>query len=231
MKILKDVFGLFFPKICACCDAHLLEMETSVCLSCRHELGTTRFSFESNNILEKSFYGRIPLESATALFYFLKKGKIQQMIHQLKYNGQQEIGIFIGNWLGDEMLESNRFSTIDQIIPVPLHSKKLKKRGYNQLDTFGNTLSNKLQIPFNYNLLIKVSSTKTQTKKMRFDRWRNVRELFEVQNPTLLENCHVLLIDDIITTGATLEACFEALRSVKNLKISIACMAYTKLKS
>lgn len=228
MKILKDVFGLFFPKICACCDTHLLEMETSVCLLCRHELGSTGFSFEWDNTLEKSFYGRIPLESATALFYFLKKGKIQRLIHQLKYKGQQEIGIFIGNWLGDEMLESHRFSTIDQIIPVPLHPKKLKKRGYNQLDTFGRTLSEKLQIPFSNNLLIKVSTTKTQTKKIRFDRWRNVHELFEVQTPHLLENRHVLLIDDIITTGATLEACFEALRNVNNLKISIACMAYTK---
>lgn len=228
MKILKDIFAIFFPEICACCDAHLSEMETAVCITCRHELGSTGFSFESNNLLEKSFYGRIPLESATALFYFLKKGKIQQLIHQLKYNGQQHLGIFVGNWLGDEMLESHRFSAIDQIIPVPLHPKKLKKRGYNQLTTFGQTISQKLQIPFNDQVLIKVSTTKTQTKKMRFDRWKNVRELFKVQKPSELEDKHVLLIDDIITTGATLEACYEALRAVKNLKISLACMAYTK---
>ena len=228
MKILKDIFGLFFPKICACCNAHLSAMEISVCVNCRHELGSTLFSFESNNILEKSFYGRIPLESATALFYFLKKGKIQGLIHRLKYKGQQDIGAFIGNWLGDEMLASDRFSKIDQIIPVPLHPKKLKKRGYNQLDTFGRALSKKLQIPFNDTILAKVSSTKTQTKKIRFDRWRNVQELFEVQTPSLLENCHILLIDDIITTGATLEACYAAMQNVSNIKISLACMAYTK---
>jgi ComF family protein len=228
MKVFKDIFAIFFPEICACCDAHLLEMETAVCVVCRHELGSTGFSFESNNLLEKSFYGRIPLVSATALFYFLKKGKIQRLIHQLKYKGQQHVGIFAGNWLGDEILESHRFSGIDQIIPVPLHPYKLKKRGYNQLTAFGQTLSQKLKKPYNDRVLIKVSATQTQTKKMRLDRWKNVRELFKVQNPLELENTHVLLIDDIITTGATLEACYEALRVVKNLKISLACIAYTK---
>jgi ComF family protein len=146
----------------------------------------------------------------------------------LKYKGQQQLGTFIGNWLGNEMLESDRFSTINQIIPVPLHPKKLRKRGYNQLTTFGLSLSQKLQVPYNDRVLIKISTTKTQTKKMRFDRWKNVQELFKVQNPSDLDNQHLLLIDDIITTGATLEACYEALSVVNNLKISLACMAYTK---
>ncbi len=126
------------------------------------------------------------------------------------------------------MLESNRFNNIDYIIPVPLHRKKLRSRGYNQVTTFGESLAEKLNISYNSTFLLKISSTKTQTKKIRLDRWANVQELFFVQNKFILENKHILLIDDIITTGATLEACCKSFANIKGLKISIACMAYTK---
>jgi len=228
MKFLKDIFTLFFPEICLSCHEHLVNNEYTICVKCRHDLPLTNFSFEKDNSVEKSFYGRIPIENATALFYFLKKGKVQLLIHELKYNKQQQVGDFIGNWLGSEMLESNRFKNIDYIIPVPLHKKKLKTRGYNQVTTFGKSLSQKLNSTFNDTYLIKVSSTKTQTKKLRLDRWKNVQELFVVQHQNNLKNKHILLIDDIITTGATLEACCKAFDNIKGLKISIACMAYTK---
>lgn len=228
MKILKDMFAIFFPKVCLCCQDYLVSHESVICLPCRHDLPLTNFSFEENNLIEKSFYGRIPLENATSLFYFFKKGNVQQLIHQLKYNNQQQVGTFIGDWLGEQLTESDRFKDLDCIIPVPLHPKKFKKRGYNQVTTFGESLANKLAVPYFENILIRVSSTKTQTKKLRFERWKNVQELFDVQNNLSLENKHILLIDDVITTGATLEACFDALKKTKNLKISIACMAYTK---
>lgn len=228
MNFLKDIFNIFFPEVCLCCDAHLVHNETTICLTCRHDLPFTNFSFEVDNLVEKSFYGRIPIENATALFYFIKKGKIQQLIHELKYNKQQQVGNFIGNWLGTEMAESNQFKNIDYIIPVPLHRKKLKSRGYNQVTTFGKSLSEKLNIAYNSTTLVKISSTKTQTKKLRFDRWKNVQELFVVQDNLNLENKHILIIDDIITTGATLEACCKAFSKIEGLKISIACMAYTK---
>ncbi len=228
MNFLKDIIHIFFPEICLTCDIHLVTNEKIICLKCRHDLPLTHFSIEKNNLVEKTFYGRIPVKSATTLFYFFKKGKVQQLIHQLKYNNQQQVGIFIGNWLGDEIIESERFENIDCIIPVPLHKKKLKKRGYNQVTTFGKCLAKKLNIPFYENILTRISSTKTQTKKLRFDRWKNVHELFYVQNNSILENKHILLIDDIITTGATLEACYSALKKTKYLKVSIACMAYTK---
>ncbi|NLP57643.1 ComF family protein [Lutibacter sp. B1] len=228
MKFIGDIFNLFYPDVCLCCNEYLTENESDICITCRHDLPLTNFSFEKDNLVEKTFYGRIPVENATALFYYLKKGKIQQLIHQLKYKKHQEIGVFIGDWLGDEMNESNRFNTIDCIIPVPLHSKKLKKRGYNQVTSFGKSLSEKLNIPYFENILVRISSTKTQTKKLRFERWKNVEELFSVENNSTLENKHILLIDDVITTGATLEACYKALSNIKNLKISIACMAYTK---
>ncbi len=228
MKIFKNVFAIFFPEVCLSCNDYLVSNDSIICLNCRHDLPLTNFSFEENNLIEKSFYGRIPLENATSLFYFFKKGNVQRLIHELKYNKQQQVGTFIGDWLGEQIIESERFKTIDCIIPVPLHPKKLKKRGYNQVTTFGESLAKKLDIPYKENILIRVSLAKTQTKKLRLDRWRNVQELFHVNNNTALENKHILLIDDVITTGATLEACYKALSHTKNLKISIACMAYTK---
>jgi ComF family protein len=224
MKPLKNILHIFFPEVCLCCDEHLINNENTICLNCRHDLPLSHFCSEKDNLVEQTFYGRIPLKSATTLFFFVKKGKVQQLIHHLKYNKQQQVGIFIGNWLGDEIIESRRFENLDCIIPVPLHKKKLKKRGYNQVTTFGESLSIKLNIPFYENILTRISSTKTQTKKIRLDRWKNVQELFFVQNNLALENKHILLIDDIITTGATL----IALNKTKNLKVSIACMAYTK---
>jgi len=228
MSFLKDLYALFYPETCLCCHEQLSTNENSICITCRHELPLTHFSKEKNNLVEKSFYGRIPVENATALFYFLKKGEVQELIHSLKYKKQQQVGILLGNWLGEDLLECDRFTNIDCIVPVPLHPKKLKSRGYNQVTTFGQSLAKKLSIPFNENTLLKISSTKTQTKKIRFDRWRNVQEMFSVQDSKALENKHILLIDDIITTGATLEACCKAFQKTKNIKISIACMAYTK---
>ncbi len=228
MNILKNIYNLFYPEVCLCCQEHLTSNEQVICITCRHDLPLTNLSRENNNLVEKSFYGRIPVENATALFYFFKKGNVQELIHALKYKNQQQVGTVLGNWLGDEILDSGRFSNVDCIVPVPLHKKKLKSRGYNQVTTFGESLANKLNFPFEENVLKRVSFTNTQTKKLRLDRWKNVEELFFVEDNAAMENKHILLIDDIITTGATLEACWKAFEKTKNIKISIACMAYTK---
>lgn len=228
MKLLKDIFNVFYPDICLCCNTALTTNEHIICLFCRNDLPLTNFCYETNNLVEKTFYGRIPIKKGTALFYFLKKGKTQQLMHRLKYKGNQEIGSFIGDWLGENMLLSNRFNDIDCIIPVPLHYKKQKKRGYNQVSTFGISLSKTLKIPYYEGVLQRKTATNTQTKLIRLDRWKNVKELFQVENTHKLNNKHILLIDDIITTGATLEACYLALNKCENIKISIASMAYTK---
>ncbi|MFD1294903.1 ComF family protein [Lutibacter holmesii] len=228
MNFLKNIYELFYPELCLCCNKALTTNETVICLQCRHDLPLTNFTVEKDNLIEKSFYGRTQIEAATALFYFFKKGNIQNLLHHLKYKNQQQVGTLLGNWLGSELAKSTRFSTIDIIIPVPLHQKKLKTRGYNQVTTFGNSLSKTLNIPFQENVLSRISFTNTQTKKLRFNRWENVQELFFVANEKTLENKHILLIDDIITTGATLVACCTAFEKTKNIKISIACMAYTK---
>ncbi len=228
MNIIKEIFNIFYPEICVCCKNQLTTNEKTICITCRHDLPVTNFTDEKDNLVEKIFYGRVPIQEATSLFYFLKKGKVQQLIHELKYNKQQQVGTFIGEWLSEEILESERFKTIDCIIPVPLHKKKQKQRGYNQVITFGQSLSQKLNIPFYENVLTKTTSTTTQTKKLRFDRWKNAEHLFKIENIELIENKHVLIIDDIITTGATLEACILSIKNAKNITISIAAMAYTK---
>ena len=224
---LNDIFNLFYPKLCFVCENQLVKGEKTVCISCLSDLPVTNFCNLKNNNVETSSYGRILIEEATSLLYFHKKGKVQKLIHELKYNGKQQIGTFLGNWLGENMLSSRRFNDLDCIIEVPLHKNKFKKRGYNQLKTFGQALSVKLGIPVMDNVLIKVSASQTQTKKNRFDRSLNIIEKFEMIDNQALKNKHILLIDDIITTGATLEACSTQLLQSKNLKISIATMAYT----
>lgn len=228
MNFITDILHLFYPDLCFCCHSDLTKNEHIVCISCRHDLPETHFSTEKDNLVEKTFYGRIPLVSGTALFYFSKKSHVQALIHQLKYKNQQQIGKMLGHWLGKQLLASNRFNTINCIIPVPLHAKRFKKRGYNQVTTFGQSLSEELNIPVVNNNLVRISSTETQSKKLRLERSKNIKELFHVLDPTAFENKHILLIDDIITTGATLEACYLALQRIKNFKISIASMAYTK---
>lgn len=228
MQIFKDIFYLFFPKVCLSCKLQLKHNETNICTLCRHDFPQTCYTNVEKNLLERKFYGRVPLEQATSLFFFHKKGKVQSLIHQLKYKNQEEIGTLFGSWLANEMLESSRFKNIDYIVPVPLHPNKKKKRGYNQLTKFGEEIANKLDAELIENKLIKINSTDTQTQKGRLERWKNVNELFELSDCTFFENKHVLLIDDVITTGATIETCANQLLKTKNIKISIAVMAYTE---
>ena len=228
MLLLKDTFSLFFPKVCLNCKLHLGQYESIICTHCRHDFPETNFTNIPENFLEKNFYGRVPLVAGTALFYFHKNGKIQQLIHELKYKNHQEIGTLFGNWLGNEMQNSNRFNNIDYIVPVPLHPKKKRERGYNQLTKFGEALSLKLNSELCENKLIKIESTETQTHKGRIDRWKNVQHLFYLSDTNFFENKHVLLIDDVVTTGATIESCANQLLKTKNIKISVAVMAYTE---
>lgn len=228
MQFLKNIFYLFFPKVCLNCKLHLKLNEDLICTKCRHDLPKTHFSNTSKNKLEKKFYGRVPINSGTALFYYHKNGKIQQLIHQLKYKNKENIGELFGNWLAGEMTKSKRFKNIDYIVPVPLHPKKQRIRGYNQLSKFGEILAKNLNAKLSEDKLIKIASTDTQTKKNLLERWNNVKELFILKDKTFFENKHVLLIDDVITTGATIESCAYQLLKTKNITISIAVMAYTE---
>jgi competence protein ComFC len=227
MWIFNDLFYLFFPNRCLTCDEALVNSEQLLCTFCLHDLPFTNHTESAGNAVELSFYGRIPVQSATALLLFYKKGKVQNLIHLLKYKGHQEIGTYFGNWFGNDLAASKRFNTVDFVIPVPMHHKKLKLRGYNQVANFGKFIAKALKVPYIDDKLIKVSSTASQTKKHRTERVKNVNEIFTLNDVHFFENKHILLVDDVITTGATLEVCCNELLKTKAVKISIASLAFT----
>lgn len=219
------ILNLFFPKVCYACSHLLTDNEHHICTSCRHNLPVTNFHFENNNTVEKVFYGRVKIEQATALLKFEKKGIVQQLLHNLKYRGHEIIGEVLGKWLGNELKTIEAYNNIDVVIPVPLHKNKLRKRGYNQVAKFGIEISKALDATYIDNVLIKTTATKTQVFKKRISRWNNANEIFTITNTALIEGKHILLVDDIITTGATIEACVNMLTKAKNIKISVATMA------
>ncbi len=224
----QSVLNLFFPKACAGCNSILLSDEKVICTSCRHEIPLTNHHKTINNEAFNKFYGRIDLEFAAAMLYFHKKGIVQEMIHKLKYKGHQEIGVLIGDWYSEELKFSKEIKTIDYIIPVPLHKKRLKERGYNQVTTFGKALSTNLNIPFNDTILVRNVYSKTQTKKTFLGRSDVVESVFGVNFDESLHYKHFLLLDDVITTGATLEACCREMLKIRGAKVSIVCMAMTQ---
>ncbi len=199
--------------------------ELVICTNCRHELPVTNFPPDNDNPVKKVFYGRVKLEYASSLLLFQKKGNVQKLMHQLKYRGHREISKFLGQWMGAILAEASLLSNIEAVIPVPLHKKKLRSRGFNQVEDFGKEIARSLDIPYIDNVLLKRSFTTTQTFKARLSRWGNIEETFVLANPELIHNKHVLLVDDIITTGATLEACAGVLKEAGGVKISIASMA------
>lgn len=223
--MLGSLINLFFPKVCYACNYILTDNELYVCTNCRHNLPVTHFHFNNDDSVKRVFYGRIPLENATSLLRFEKKGLTQNLLHNLKYKGCEEIGLFLGDWLGSELKTIETYSNIDLVIPVPLHKKKLRKRGYNQVTLFAKQLTKHLQAQYIDDVLIKTSNISSQVHKNRISRWFYNYEVFNTKNPEKIENKHVLLVDDIITTGATLEACANMLQKAKNVKISIATMA------
>ncbi|GAA3570294.1 ComF family protein [Snuella lapsa] len=221
----KSLVNLFFPKVCYACLNLLQDNEETVCVDCRHNLPVTNYHFNNDNSVLKVFYGRVKVENATALLRFEKKGIVQQLIHGLKYRGYESVGVFLGQWLGNELKTIQAYSTVEMVIPVPLHKNKLKKRGYNQVAKFGQHIAAVLNCNYNDEVLVKITNMKSQVNKKRFARWQNNETLFALQTPETIENKHILLIDDIITTGATLEACINVLNQAQNVKISVATMA------
>ena len=221
----KSLLHLFFPPTCAGCKTILIVNENVICTSCRHEMPLTQHHLNPENDAYKKFYGRIPVEHVSALVYFHKKGIVQELIHSLKYRGQEAIGTVLGEWYAEELKNIPVLSTVDTIIPVPLHPKKLSERGYNQVTEFGNALAKSLQIPISNSILFRQVYSKTQSQKNRLGRTEGIDTIFDVSFDEKDHNKHFLLIDDVITTGATLEVCAKALLKIPGTKISIVCMA------
>lgn len=222
--MLKSLVNLFFPKVCSACNNLLHDGIDTICLNCRHDLPVTNFHFNNNDSVKKVLYGRSQIENGTALFRFEKKSNVQRLIHNLKYKGQEHVGFVLGNWLGSELKTIDAYKNIDIVIPVPLHKNKIKTRGYNQITRFGEQIASALHALYLDDVLLKVTNTKSQVNKKRLARWNN-EELFTLTNTSIIENKHILIVDDIITTGATLEACIAVLNQAKNIKVSVATIA------
>ncbi len=225
--MLRDLAYLFYPISCAACDNALYKNERTLCTSCRHQLPLGNFHKVNAEKIKKVFYGRVKIENITSLFLFEKDSLVQNLIHNLKYRGREEIGIELGKWLGKELSQLPEYQLIEIVIPVPLHPRRLRERGFNQVEKFGIEIAKEIGAKYLDSALKKKSYNKKQSKHGRFTRWKNTSETFSVQNESLLANKHILLVDDIVTTGATLEACANTLKHIPGIKISMATMAMT----
>lgn len=219
------MLNLFFPVVCNACSNVLTDNEQIICINCRHQLPVTNFHFDDSEVVKKIVYGRVKLEKATALLHFSKKGKVQQLLHNLKYRGHKGIGGFFGKWLGKELSTIEAYKQVDVVVPVPLYKTKLRKRGYNQVEQFGKEIAKSLNADYNDKVLIKTKATKTKVFEGRLSRWNDDGAVFAISENKSLEGKHILLVDDIITTGATVEACATELLKIDNIKLSLATMA------
>jgi ComF family protein len=226
-SLLNDFAHLFFPQTCAGCGSDVITSDSPLCIRCIASLPVTNFHLHTGNQVEKIFWGRIPVTCATSLCYFNSGSLIQTLLHQLKYKGHKELGYFLGRVMGETLIQSNRFSYLDALIPLPLFAAREKKRGYNQAALLCEGMAEAMKIPIWNDVVMRTTATTTQTKKNRLERWENIEGKFVITNPSLLSGKHVLLVDDVITTGATLEACGGLMLDVPGLSLSIASLAYT----
>jgi ComF family protein len=221
-----DFASLFFPHLCAACNGHLMRGEVAICTACLLDCPRTFDEQDAvDNPVTRVFWGRMQLQTAAACFVFTKGGKVQELIHNLKYNGREDAGIAAGKLFGNDLKDLTPFNTIDAVVPVPLHNDKFRKRGYNQAACFAEGLAAALNVPHFPRGMLRISANETQTKKNREERWENVEDIFAVNPKYNLEGKHILLVDDVITTGATIEACAIPLLKLKDTKLSIAALA------
>src|SRR5450432_129182 len=223
----QSLVHLFFPFTCCGCGSDLLAEHSLFCIYCQASMPLTRFEFFPANPIEKIFWGRTEIEAATAHMYFTSGSVVQHSLHLLKYKGRKEIGIFFGQGMGKLLKQSLRFQNCEIIIPLPLFAAREKKRGYNQATMIATGISRQLEIPVVPDAVIRIKKTATQTHKSRIQRWENMEATFRIRDPRKIQGKHILLVDDVVTTGASLEACARALLEVPGLKVSIACLAHT----
>lgn len=224
MRVLSDFVSLFFPKYCLACSNSLVGGEETFCTRCIIDLPRTNYHLGENPVKDR-LTGRLPLAHGFAFLKFKKGGNVQKMLHQLKYNQHPEVGVKLGKVYGHDLLTSGLGSEFDVIIPVPLHESRKRKRGYNQSAMFAEGLSYALGIPWDESISLRKGKTKTQTRKSKLERWENVKDVFSIARDAEIKGKRILLVDDVITTGATLEACGIRLVESGCAKISVACIA------
>lgn len=224
-SIVTDAVDLFFPHACLGCGNDIISTESMLCLPCISNLPHTNFEKLAGNPVEKIFRGRVNIHAASSQFYFSKGHLVQYLIHQLKYNGNKQAGEYLGVIMGKALLQSERFAGIDYLIPLPLYADKEFKRGYNQAEVICNGMCSAMQVPVHAKNVIRQRYTDTQTKKHRTERWENVEGSFHILHPEKLQGKNILLVDDVITTGASLEACAQILLKIPSIKISVATLA------
>lgn len=227
---LPDFINLFFPEVCAACNNGLFRGERVICTHCLYHLPRTGFHLHPGNLVEKQFWGKVPVRAATALFYFHKGQRVQHLIHRLKYHGEKDVGVLAGEMLGTVIKSSGRFSGLDAVVPVPLHAGKLRTRGFNQSDLIARGIAETLRIPVLNDCLVRNKATSTQTRKSRYQRFENVDCVFGITDKYAGKPMHYLIADDVITTGSTLASCAAALLDGSpDSSVSIATVAYASL--
>ena len=224
-RLADDLFSLLYPRLCLACGRDVPPYSHSFCIRCKLALPETEFHLQEENTFTDRFWGRLPLEAGAAMLYFRKHGLTQNLMHNLKYRGKTEVGVELGRLYGYQLAESSWFRGLDGIIAVPLHPRKERMRGFNQSDCFARGLSETMSIPHWKNALIRRLATDSQTRKSRFERLENMQNAFEVGNPARLRGRHILLVDDVLTTGATLEACALQLLAIPETRVSMATIA------
>ena len=225
LKEIKDSFlHMLFPHVCTGCGNDILNQESVLCMRCIDAMPETNFELHPNNPVEKTFWGRLPLVGAAAQFYFTKESLMQHLMHQFKYKGNKELGLQLGRMMGEQLSRSGRFADIDALIPLPLFPVKEKRRGYNQATVLCDGMAETMNIQVLDKVVIRPQHTETQTKKGRIERWENMEGKFIATNPDMIRNKHILLVDDVVTTGATLEACGNELLKAENVKLSVATL-------
>jgi ComF family protein len=225
--MIQSLLQLFYPHQCLGCGSDFLRLSHLLCSRCIHQLPETGFFERGGNPVEKAFYGRIRLEQAAALYYFTKNSLVQELMVQLKYRGNRDAGLFLGRMIGQALRSSGRFTDIDFLIPLPLNPKKQFKRGYNQAELICKGINEVYGLPLLTDVVVRKQFTESQTTQNRMARWLNMEGVFEVRYPEHLVNKHILLVDDVVTTGATLEACGSYILAVPGTRLSIAAAAYT----
>jgi ComF family protein len=221
----SDLLDLMYPNLCVICNESLFRGEEQMCIKCLHQIPRTNYHLQVDNAVEKRFWSKIPIYRGTSFFIFQKGSPFQKLLHELKYKGNKEIGKVIARYAAADLLDEPEFSNADFLVPVPLHPRKYAKRGYNQSEWIANGLADVLKIPVDTTHLRRIRENTSQTRKSVFDRYKNTEGIFQLTNQTVFEGKHIMLVDDVLTTGSTLEACAQALMVTKNIRISLFTLA------